>query len=155
MKETFKITLEEFRELYDENTSKRRYKEIKAAIDSRFNYIVRKISTKFEWWDYQSYDSDANGFFNEETFNEIDEISFDGDFFVPAPYDSSRIPIRWLWEDFEQEFKTEVENFKKEKERVRLKNKTLREQRKLLKESFKKTISQKLTKEELKYIKFK
>ena len=62
---------------------------------------------------------------------------------------------QWTLEDFEAEFASEVEAYKKRELEDKAKAKQKREALKLKKAEMKKIIQGKLTKEELKFIKFK
>lgn len=46
MKETFKLSLQEYESIYDDNIPKKKYDEIIEKIHQRFGYIMRTISYK-------------------------------------------------------------------------------------------------------------
>jgi hypothetical protein len=149
-----KITEAEFNKLYDANVSKREYDEIVSRIDERFYEIMATICPSLKrtgWVDYGNcnYDADdSGGWFDPDYYKE--EIEVGGQFTLPEPYNCGcSFPTRWLWEDnFKSEFDAEVEACKQEKEK---KKETLKSK----KAEMRKVIEAKLTKEELKFIKFK
>jgi|688.fasta_scaffold600328_2 hypothetical protein len=167
------ITKAEFDELSDPSVTKKRYDTIIAKINNRFLEIMKKISrlgtkgspwhANAPWVDYDncSYEKDGpSGYFDPERYYE--NISYvGGNLKTPEPWsdfgcDEGSFPTRWLWEEnFFEEFTREVTAHEKaelEKKQKLLKQKGDREQKK---KEMKQTIMQKLTKEELKYIKFK
>lgn len=165
-----KITQEQFNRIYSKNITKKEYDDIITQINERFNEICNKILLKNpgRWFDYSNcgYGSEySNGYFDPEEYKM--EISIGGEYaklpepFYSYPYEDKDsclencFPTRWLWEDFEEEFKTQVDKYKLEilKEKESTKNK--RQELKNKKSEFKKIIRSKLTKEELKYICFK
>ena len=148
-----KITKEQFFKLKDQNITRSEYNDILSSIDDRFDHIIRKHSIQFFWWGYD--DSDSGGSFNPDGYDENSKIEFCGSFNFPDPYYSNQIPIRWLWEDYEEEFENTIAEFERKKKLKSEKAKENRQQLKIKKAEMKKIISEKLTKEELKYIKFK
>lgn len=153
-----KITKKEFDALYDPNITLRKYEEIIGKIDERFSEIVLTILPdirKKGWYDYGncSYeDENSNGSFDPDEYK--DEISVGGEFaLLPEPYDcDNSFPTRWLWEDFEDEFVSEISKYKSKKEREKLLAKQKRDALKAKKEAIWESVKKKLTKEELKYI---
>ena len=73
--------------------------------------------------------------------------------YPPEGYDFS-FPTRWLWEDFEEELKTETEKAIGQIEKAKEKAKEKRLQKKASTKALQESVRQKLTKEELKIIKF-
>ena len=156
--ETYKLTEEEYDSLYSYGMSKQTFDERIKKINKRFEYIMKTVCKKLVWFDYDNGWENQDGFFQPNKYNKIHNsyITFAGEYKIPPPYDSCpEIPICWLWQDFEEEFKKEVEDEKKKREAEKLlkveKNKKIKEQKTTLKQS----ILSKLTKEELKIIKFK
>ena len=155
-----KITKAEFDKLYTDDISKKEYDAIISKIDERFQEICEVIlPEKYAWYDYGNceYDTEeSGGCFDIHEYKSTISIGGD-DAFLPEPYlgDGNCFPTRWLWEDFEDEFKTEVENSKlnrlKLKEAAKVKKQNLKNEM----AKFKQLIKSKLTKEELKYISFK
>ena len=153
-----KITKEDYLKLGDDSISKKEYATIIGNIDNRFDEIMEFIAIgKIHWYDYSNGDSHAeiDGHFEPDNYGVRDYIGFEGDYTIPEPYADEGIPIRWLWEDFETEFKNEVENYKLQKIKDKETNKKRRETIKAKKSEMKLIIQSKLTKEELKFIKFK
>ncbi len=155
-----KLTLEEYQSLSSPTISHKAYDEIISRIDDRFDYIIRYIG-KVDWWDYINGHGEKNGYFEPEFYHDetgsYDNlyIELDGKFTLPPPYDCPEIPIRWLWEDFEEEFKTVVEAEKAHILKKKEDGKNKRAILKVRKAEMKEIISKKLTKEEMKFIKFK
>lgn len=154
-----KITKEQFDSLFDENIKKKDYDHIISLIDQRFGEICEKFLVKKNkhgsWYDYDnaSYeDEDSRGSFDPVDYK--NDVGIMGEWIEPPPgYDLS-FPSRWLWEDFEEELKQEIENYKKlellKKETAKKKKEEKKEERNRLHAQ----IKQKLTPEELKTIKF-
>lgn len=154
--DNFKITIEDFEKVKSDNITRKEYKDIISKIDDRFNYIIRNVMSKrTSWWDYLNGRGETDGYFDPECYEKNYNISLDGDFNIPEPYNYTDFPIRWLWEDFEEEFKSDVENFKKKQELKKQKAKETREKLKVKKVEMKSLIQSKLTKEELTFITFK
>ncbi len=153
----FKLTKETYNSLWDDNITKAKYNAIINIIDSRFDYIMKTICTKLDWYDYDNGWEETDGHFTVNSYhkNPESQIHFDGQYTIPTPYEYCEIPIKWLWEDFEEEFRKDVENYKTQKANKRLQDKVAREDRKQKKLNMKEQIRAKLSKEELKYIKFK
>lgn len=155
-----KITKAEFDEVYNPDVTKRRYDEIIGKIDNRFNQIAEHIVKKSPtcgWFDYDNCEYDVEGptgYFDPKKHKT--DIGVGGEYVsMPPPYDDMSFPTRWLWEDYEQEFESNVQNVKKEEAAKKLREKQARDASKIRKEEMKKAITSKLTKEELKYIYFK
>ena len=162
--ENTRLTKEEYDKLFSSNTTVGEYYNITGRVDGRFRYIMQTICLTLDWYDYPNGSSqdEVNGYFDPKRYGKYEYITFDGVYTLPPPYNTCPdIPIKWLWEDFEDGFFKEVEEYKqeiiKEKERKNLKKKVLQEKKKLHKSKLgemKKIITSKLTKEELEYIKF-
>ena len=157
-----KITKGEFDSLYSSKITKREYDSIIGEIDSRFSEIVLKMKPDLEregWFDYGNcnYNSEnSNGYFDIDDYNKYIDVGGEGAN-LPQPYEDwgNCFPTRWLWQDFEEEFKKEVEKYKKEKESKKSQGKIKRYELKQRKAEFRTIIESKLTKEELKYVCFK
>lgn len=146
-----KITKAEFDSLYDDNISKKKYDAIIAKIDTRFYEIVSFMAPRV------NEGEDSGGYFEPEDYKE--EIAVGGSWAeLPPPYDyesDNSFPTRWLWEDFEEEFKREVAKAKQKEVSEKLNAKQKRDDLKARKATMRPIIEAKLTKEELKYITFK
>lgn len=154
----YKLLKEQYMALYDKNISKGRYDNIIQMVENRFDYIMKTICTKIDWYDYDNGWEETSGHFepNDYHYNEDSYINFHGQYKMPPPYSNCPdIPIKWLWEDFEDEFKKEIEDYKQSEIIRRESAKQKRAEVKIKKASMKEIIQSKLTKEELKYIKFK
>jgi len=161
-----KIAKSEFDRLYSENITKAEYDNIIGKVNERFVEICQTIIPKkpgcftnpIGWFAYGNCHFEegngSEGWFDINEYKSEIEIGGAG-ILTPGPY-YNFFPTRWLWEEnFEDEFKNEVEQFKKEQLETRLKKKEKRELLKQKKAKFKEIIQSKLTNEELKYIRFK
>jgi hypothetical protein len=154
-----KITKEEYISLFDENISKGKYDAIISRINERFQYIMEMVCTKLKWYDYSNGHDGRDGYFNPNDYELSDNgndtyISFEGIYSMPQPY-SGDIPIRWLWEDFECEFRKGIDQFKIKEEEAKAKAKQKRIELEEKKAKMRASIELKLTKEELSFINFK
>ena len=163
-----KLSKDEYLKLYSDDTPKKEYDRIITKIDERFGEVVLLIHPTITsgrgWFVYGNYnynDERDEGFFDPQEYE--NEISIGGECEFPEPYcftneGNGYIPTKWLWADNKEilkEFSQEIKKCKNEK----LKEKKLAQQKradlKERKSQFKQIIQSKLTKEELKYIKFK
>ncbi len=166
MKKTNKITKDQFDSLYSDTVTKKQYDDIIELINGRVNYIVEELAIskgRRFWWDFDNcqYDCDeSGGEFEPERYKEYIGIGGE-DFDFPEPYDlgdngcSAGFPTRWLWEDFEEEFKSEVKKFKDEKLALKEKTKQQTQTRKQKNEALKASAKAKLTPEEWKAVRLK
>ena len=154
-----KITKSDFDKLYDPDVSKREYDRIVELIDDRFYEIVKIINPVIEtrgWFDYGncSYDSEeSNGYFDPKEYKS--NISVGGEVCLCAPLRDNSFPTRWLWEDFEDEFRKSVSDHKLAMENKKAQTKVARERHKQEKAIAIESIRNKLTEEELKFVRFK
>jgi hypothetical protein len=138
------LTKEEYYSLFSDSITKKEYDRILEKIDKRFfeiiEYIFKVQGKKFEWCDYNNGDSRAeiDGWFDPERYET--NISYEAGRRGPEPFDES-FPTKWLFEEFEEEFYKEIKQF----------NDSIFEENEKLIES----IKAKLTREELKVVKFK
>lgn len=155
--EKYQLTKEEFLKLYDDSISHKEHKDIISKISDRINYMLREVmATNVDWWDFNNGNSYVDGYFNPEIYGPADNIEISGEFDIPDPYKyNANFPIRWLWEDFEEEFKSDVEKFKEEKEFEKERRKERNKNQKIEKAKMKEIILAKLTKEELNFIIFR
>lgn len=154
----FKLTKSEYLSLWGEKISKKEYDQILVKINERFQYIMKTICTKLSWWDYDNGWEETSVYFQPNKYHADEDsyINFDGEYTMPSSYNSCPdIPIKWLWTDFEEEFKKEVEDEKVRRVQEKEKLKEKRADAKIKKHTIKEIILSKLTKEELKFIKFK
>lgn len=159
-----KITKEQFDKLQSENISKKEYDEIIRLIDDRFGEVVSLVNKNLVWFVYGNYDynsADDEGWFDPKGFSEHISIGGEGNFPEPFCYSDQGfgfIYTRWLWTDDDvilKEYAAEVAEAKREREAAKSLAKQKREELKARKAAMKEIIKSKLTKEELKYIKFK
>ena len=157
-----KITELEFKLLYDENITKKRYEEIILKINNRFNYIcskfVIKTSRHQSWFDYGNtcqthQDFETDGYFDPNDYLEWIEIG--GKYIKPSPGYDLGVPTKWLWEDFEDELKQVMIKHRKEEQKVKRQQEKRRKERGKERITLEQSIRKKLTLEELKIIRFK
>ena len=144
------------RKLTSDNITKKEYENILVKINDRLDEIVTVMGKKkTDWYDFDNEGGtcESPGKFDPERYNEI--ICITGTVRFPEPYEDLSFPTRWLWEDFEEEFNVKVREAREEKETLKQKAKAKREELKRKAEEMKQIIKSKLTKEELKWIKFK
>ena len=154
------ITEEQFDRLYDEGITVRERKEILSLVDERFSYLISGLlsikNKNTGWFDYANYADGNDGHFDKEEYCEY--ITFDGERLnMKEPY-RYEIPTRWLWtpdEEVLEEYNREIREYKNEQLAKKEKSKKAREELKIKKAEMKQIIKAKLTKEELKFIKFK
>ncbi len=154
------ITKSQFDRLYDENITKKEYDYVIREIDKRFDYICKAIlnlNCQGRWYDYGNadYDNETHtGCFDPEEYKEYIEIT--GGNISPKleSFDLS-FPTRWLWEDFEEEFKNMLEKEKADKQEKIKKKKEQKAESLKRREMIKNQIKAKLTPEEFKMIRFK
>lgn len=152
------ITKEQFDRLYDENITVKEQKDILTLIDKRFSdlfIIVLKVKGDGAWFDYSNGYGEVDGEFDPKRYQT--SIDFDGgNLKIKEPYEYE-IPTRWLWTpDAEviEEYNRETQKYKNEELAKKEKAKQKREELKIKKAEMKEIIKAKLTKEELKFIKF-
>jgi len=158
-----KIEKQIFDSLLDESTPVGKYKRNLQLCDSRAGEVAvlvfKDITKGSNWFDYDNRCGNEEGEFDAEEYEE--EIRFIGQFSEYQPYyslDSLYIPTRWLWTNDEEilaEYNREVEKYQEKEIAKKNKARASREERKRKHEEMKKSISAKLTEEELKYIDFK
>jgi hypothetical protein len=169
LKSDTKISKEEYYSIFSDDITKKNYNSLVSKITDRCNFIIRKIAEvqdiKVNWWDFDNYPSnvdDGNGHFDAKKNDKF--ITFDGDF------DDSKIesdavfltdlqfPVEFIWmddEDITKEVKSKFEKNKKELEEKKAKIKERTEALKKTKKEMIDKIKSKLTKEEIRFIKFK
>jgi hypothetical protein len=160
-----KITKEEFDSLFSDDISKKKYDDIIHRIDVRVKEVWKNIlklqGRKLDWYDYDNgCGRDNNGDPIDGSFDPIsykENITFSGEWSgrdYDMPY-NDYIPTNFLWEDYEEKVLKDIQAYKDneiaEKIKVAAKRLELKEHRKAIIES----IKSKLTKEELRFIKFK
>jgi hypothetical protein len=153
------ITKKDFESLYNPKITCQRYDEIISKINDRFYEIVNVMLpniNKKGWIDYGNCGYGEDG--HDGDFDIVEyktEITVGGDYAsLPEPYGcDNSFPTRWLWEaDFKKEFDREVSKHKSVVEQKKL---TLKQKRDALKEKKSKiweSVKQKLSSEEIKYI---
>lgn len=144
-----KLSREVLEELLDdEKCTVARAREIRNAIEGRISYIVNNLTGSHLWqWPDESF---ADGFHSDLSYCSVITRS------RPDPYDCHFwLPTRWFWEDYQQEMKDEIQKWTDKKIKAIEVAKAKRVAFKENKAKMKKTILEKLTKEELKFIKFK
>jgi hypothetical protein len=164
-----KITQDIINELLDEDTlTKKREREILASIDDKvqhiWHFIATKLNTVVYSWAYSTddsyYDNGGNGsdggYFCPHEYSEWIEIighngiSNKSDYFASG-FDTSLLFV----DDWQEWIVSRIAEEKKEKELAKQKSKEKREETKRKKKEIQEEIKAILTKEQLKYIKFK
>lgn len=162
--EDTKITKEQFDRLLADDLMVKEKDFILSLIDKRFGYIMKVVQPNIinmGWFDYANCNyegEESGGYFDIDKY--LDTIPVGGEGVkLPSPYSGdigeNWFPTRWLWEDFEEEFKAEVKLEKERKKQERLIKKDKREKRNKEKSIAIKSIKEKLTEKELEFVKFK
>jgi len=162
-----KFTKRQFDKLCDENIRKRDYDSIIDLINLRFGEIVLLIKPAIKnkgWFDYGNCTysgEESGGFFDPKEYNAYIDV---GGEWADLPtgfeeeYGENSFPTCWLWtsnEKIKEVIKKIERKYETAAEAKKAKAKKQRETRKENKEKFEKIIRKKLTKEELKHVKFK
>lgn len=147
------------------------FNKISEKINSRCNYIVRKLITKLggivDWWDFDNEsgrEDGPQGYFDPEIH--FESVGYIGKFRYnkyPPPifkflhnkgyWLEHSFPTKWIWTDFEDELDkliNEYPQWESEKIQKKLINKEKRIQQKQQKEKLIESALSKLTKEEIK-----
>jgi hypothetical protein len=145
-----KINKSEFDELGVYNLTVVRQKEILKRIDQAFYDTIVSMSIDVSWVDYDNGYDESDGHFDVECYSE--EVRYDGDIKLKPEFenDFGSFPTRWLWEDTTKEFADIKKSYEDRIEKDVKKKGEMLQKRKEVMES----IKGKLSKEELKYIKF-
>jgi len=151
-----KLTRKEVESLISDTITKQKYDRVSGKINRRFSEIMISLNPHSDWFDYGNcnYDSEeSGGYFDPIEYEE--EIIIGGHSAeLPRPY-LDVIPTRWLWEDFESEYKKTIADYNKKIKANKIKRATVAKKLKIKKAVLKKSITAKLTAAELKIIKFK
>ena len=132
--------------LYSEDITVREKKEILNEVNERFEEIIKRITTKLSWFDFDNGFDETDGYFDIHS----DDITFTGDFIlIPWFGDDWSFPTRWLYIDYEDELMQRVKENKSIKEELIAKADVL-EKREIIN-----IIKSKLSKKELSSITFK
>ena len=154
-----KISKADFDRLTSDSITKKEYDKLVESIHSRVHEIVEFMCKghKLNWYDFSNEGGKEGspGWFDPNWYKE--EIELTGDFEMPDPYGEypPGFPTRWIYEDFEDEFKKTVDGYVDLVKKQKAEEKAKREAKKVKKEEMISIIKSKLSKEELKYIKFK
>lgn len=138
---------------------------IKPQLEDRMNYVVRKIvalsNLSLEWWDFDNLGEgeDDRGSFNPLVYSEFVGIVREctGNSYKNICFDKyeSKIPVRFLWMDFEEQVAQEFEDFKThiDVNFITAANKAVEHKKEL--DAIIASVKSKLTPDELRYIQFK
>lgn len=162
------ITEKDFNSLYDETISHKDYHKIINEIEDRVSDILNDLYENkhidLEWYCFSNGNEDEEscpGNFDPQIYK--DKIELIGDInieeYVSNLSGSSHtrsIPTRWLWEEgYLEECKNAQISFNKKKAALKILQKSKREELKTKKQIAIDSIKLKLTKDELKFVKFK
>ncbi len=152
------IKKEQFDYLFDENITKKQYNKIINDIDKRFGEICEifliKTNKNAAWYSYRnSLGYNEIYYFDPDEYR--DYIKIDGEYIKPPDGYGYEFPTRWLWEDFEDELKSNIEQYRIKEKIKKDKKKQQVAARKQQVDILKSSIKTKLTPEELKIVKFK
>jgi hypothetical protein len=118
MSDNHKLTQEEFNELFDDNVSVKRNKELSKKAAERFCYVIHTleqiVGRKWHWFDFNNEDGeDHRGFFDSNLYE--NEIAFTGEMATTDNRDftlyDEEFPTTWLKDDFEAKVQAEVNEF--------------------------------------------
>ena len=154
------ISREDYETLSSETVTKKNYDRIVAQIDERvdygFNMAMLILDRRVGWYAYGNAPEgeDETGHFDPDEY-EVD-IDFIGDIRgqTHGLYEYA-IPTRWLFEDFEEALKAEIESVKQKKADKKAQDKQIKADRKARRKSVIASIHAKLTADELSFINFK
>lgn len=144
---------------YPESITKANYDKTIEKISGRINYILRTLNPKLKWWDFDDipmshgeFCENGGGHFDPKLYGTF--VSFVGEGFQKDFQELEmmweRFPTRWIWSEFEPEYKQMLADEAARKAAEAEKRKLKASKGKNVKE----TIKKKLTREELKAIKF-
>lgn len=125
-------------------------------------FCVKAVGGKFEWWDWQNSDpgSRADGDFmesySEDSITIVGEWTHREEMVIITKdggewgLDYGEIPIRWLYEDFEEEYTNGLKLYKEKKKQDAAKKKEKRQEKERERMALVAAAATKLTKEEKK-----
>lgn len=159
-----RVTQEEFEKLYSDTITKKEYDEIIQKIDERFSeiiYLICPALKKRGWFDYGNCDyrsEDSGGHFDPQRYKVNIKVGGEN-VTLPEPWGwEYQIPTRWLWSNNEvviADFQREIDDYKKQQQKEQDKKRKRQEKKEQQREQLRRSIKDKLTKEELKVIQFK
>lgn len=152
IKEDNFITKAEYDALFSSDTKQGEVKNLIGKIENRIHFVISNICKDFEWWDWV-----REGDFFSSVGEGEDFISLDGDYVLPEHLSNvyNWFDVEWLFKPCLDEIRQNEEKFQLEKIRAKEKAKKKRAELKNKKMQMQEVIKAKLTKEELKFIKFK
>lgn len=125
----FLLNKEETTNLFGNNLSDIKQKQLLEKVNSRFQYIIKAsseiIGRNWSWCDFTTDSGESNrGYFCKETYRK--EIEFIGQCSILKNYGfdkyDNEVPTEWLWTNFEDNLKKEVANFENNNVNKNLKN---------------------------------
>lgn len=160
------ITQEQVQKLATEDITVKEQRQLLSDIDDRVRHILHNVlkilGGNRAWYSYDNEFDGDGGNFNYAEYK--DDIGFVGRTSIKPPFGGDSfgeefyIPTRWLWssdEDIIKEYTEETEKVIAEEKLKKEQAKIKRDELKVRKAKMKEIITAKLTKEELKFIKFK
>lgn len=157
---TKELTFELFQQLWTDDITKSEWNRIVRLARERACAVWVKLlalqNRKWIWYDFDNEGGEeAPGTFDPKLYQ--NEVRMIGEYYgsYDGPFEEG-FPTRFLWEpEWEEEVKQATKEHRQAKEEKKAKAKLKREKTKKKKAEMRKQIEAKLTKEELKYIKFK
>ncbi len=146
-----KISKSDFDKLYDPNVTYKDYMEIIDRIYGRFCEIVEgicKIENRSRSYEFEiaSEDGTFDPYLHKDYISYYNEYSS-----FPEPFDR-KIPTRWLWEDYEDDYTKQVADARLECESSEAEREARAKKLSETFESMKKSIRSKLSPEEIAYL---
>lgn len=144
------------------------FKNIKKSIDDRLNYFMWRAAeianVKLSWWDYDNGDSESetDGYFDPEVY--IKKIKINGDYektsdndILFEDYFFEGLPLEILFTDFEEKVRNDLKAIHESleaKKKAEKESKIIKDKKNNDFKNMVESIRSKLTKEELKIVKF-
>lgn len=152
IKEDNLITKAEYDALFSSDTKQGDVKNLIGKVENRIHFVISNICKDFEWWDWI-----RGGDFFSSVEEGDDFISLDGDYGLPEHLSNvcNWFDVEWLFKPCLDEIRQNEEKFQLKKILAKEKAKKKRAELKTKKMQMQEVIKAKLTKEELKFIKFK
>lgn len=152
------LSEEEYERFYSDDITVKEQKYIFTKITARSNYIVRCCYKfpDYTWWSFDENDLDRieDFFYALTRENNVDCVKLQGNFNENEyyPYPHGCFPLKWLWQDFEEDLQKLLANEKDRLEKEKIQKKAKRIEKKKKEKEMLKSILDKLTAEECKFL---